>query len=124
MADRILCLTWGQVARGREAHSLEVFNETLGYYATLKEEGRIERFDVVLLNPHPGLDGMLLMHGTHQQLDAVSQDPRFQQLIAEASLVVDDLRIAEGYANDGVAEPLGRFQEAIAHLPQTQPAHA
>jgi hypothetical protein len=119
MADRILCLTWGQVARGRETHSLEVFNDALGYYAGLQESGRIERFDVILLNPNGGLAGMMLLHGTHTQLDAVSEDDRFQQLTTEAALVVDDLTVVEGYSTAGVPTPIGRFQEAIAHLPHS-----
>ncbi len=120
MADRTLCLTWGQVARGREAHSLEVFNDAVGYYAALREDGRIERFDVILLMPNGAFDGMMLLHGSHEQLDAVKQDERFQQITLAAQLVVDDLRIVDGYANAGVAEPMGRFQDAVRHLPQQQ----
>ncbi|MDO8213759.1 hypothetical protein [Conexibacter sp. CPCC 206217] len=121
MADRILCLTWRQVARGREAYSLEVFNDAVGYYAGLQETGRIERFDAVL-TPAAEIDGMMLLHGTHAQLDAVVQDDRFQQILAEAALVVDDLRVVEGYGTSGIPEAIGRFQEAIAHLPQTAAA--
>lgn len=124
MADRTLCLTWGQVARGREAHSLEVFNDAVGYYAALREDGRIERFDVVLLTPNGSLDGMMVLYGTHEQLDAVKEDDRFQQITLAAQLVVEDLRVLDGYANAGVAEPMGRFQDAIQHLPQPQHAAA
>jgi hypothetical protein len=118
MADRTLCLTWGQVARGREAHSLEVFNDALGYYAALQEDGRIERFDVVLLSPGGGIDGMMILHGSHEQLDAVKEDERFQRITIDAQLVVDRLSVLDGYVNEGVARPMALFQEAASQLPQ------
>lgn len=118
MADRILCLTWGEVARGREARSLEVFNDALGYYSALKEQGRIDHFDVVLLSPNGALDGLMLLHGTHAQIDAIREDERFQRLTLDAGLVVDELRVIEGYVNEGVGEPMSRFQEAVGQLPQ------
>jgi hypothetical protein len=123
MADRTLCLTWGQVARGREAHSLEVFNDAVGYYAALQEAGRIERFDVVLLTPNPSdLGGAMMLYGSHEQLDAVREDERFQRITIDAALVVDGLSILDGYANEGIAQPMARFQDAVAHIPQH--AHA
>ncbi|MBB4661226.1 hypothetical protein [Conexibacter arvalis] len=118
MADRTLCLTWGQVARGREARSLEVFNDAVGYYATLQDEGRIERFDVVLLGPGGGIDGMMLLHGSHDQLDAVKEDERFQRITIDAQLVVDELRVLDGWVNEGVARPMALFLEAASHVPQ------
>jgi len=118
MADRTLCLTWGQVARGREAHSLEVFNDAVGYYAALQADGRIERFDVVLLSPGGGIDGIMLLHGSRDQLDAVREDERFQRIMIDAQLVVDELRLLDGYVNEGVARPMALFQEAAASVPQ------
>ena len=118
MADRTLCLTWGQVARGREAHSLEVFNDAVGYYAALQQDGRIERFDVLLLTPGGGLDGAMILYGSHAQLDAIKEDERFQRLTLAAQLVVDELHVLDGYANEGVGRPMALFQEAVAQVPQ------
>lgn len=118
MADRTLCLTWGQVARGREARSLEVFNDALGYYSGLQEDGRIERFEVVLLTPGGGIDGMILLHGTHAQLDAVKEDERFQRITIAAQLVVDRMSVLDGWVDEGVARPMSLFQEEASQLPQ------
>ena len=52
MADRVLFISWRMVVRGREERALEVFNEALGLYGRMQQEGRIERFDVVLLEPN------------------------------------------------------------------------
>jgi hypothetical protein len=57
MADRMLFTSWGTVVRGREERALEVFNDILGFYGRLQQEGKIESIDVALLEPAPGVRG-------------------------------------------------------------------
>jgi len=45
MAGEALFVGWGQVVRGREQLALEVFQESVAYYAELQKDGKIERFD-------------------------------------------------------------------------------
>jgi hypothetical protein len=118
MADRVLLLSWGEVVRGREQHGLEVFNEAVAYYGSLEQEGRVEHFDLVLMHPNGFVDGFVLLHGTHAQIDAVREDERFQRLSADAGLVVDNLRQLEGWTGEGIAEAMGLYQQAIAAVPQ------
>jgi hypothetical protein len=69
MAEAGLFIGWGQVVRGREGRALEVFNDTIAYYGQLQGDGRIERFDVSLLEPHGGdLAGFALLRGTEDQI--------------------------------------------------------
>jgi hypothetical protein len=101
---------------------MEVFNDAIGYCAILQEEGRIERFDVVLFQPNGALNGLMLFYGTHEQLVAVREDDRFQRFMMDAQLVVDGLSVTEGWANEGVAQPMGRFLDAVATTQQSQHA--
>jgi hypothetical protein len=118
MADRLLFLSWGAPVRGREERSLEVFNEALGFYGQLQQQGRIESFDVVLLTPNGGFDGCMLIRGTAAQLAAVREDAVFRRILVDAGTIVEDLRLVDGFGNEGVAEMMGIYQEAIAGLPQ------
>ena len=117
MAERVLALTWGQNIAGREAHGLEVFNEALEFYGGLQREGRIERFDVCILDPNGFMDGFMLLHGTHQQLDDVREDARFIRLTIDASLVVQDVRLIEGRIGEGIGETMPLYREAVEHIP-------
>jgi hypothetical protein len=119
MADRFLFLGWDTAVRGREERGLEVFNESIGLYGRLQQEGRIEKFDVVLLDPNPGLAGYVELHGTADQLAALRQDEEFRRLLADAALIVDDIRLVEGFTGDGIARELGRYQESVSRVPQT-----
>jgi len=118
MADRVLFIGWGQPVAGREEHGLEVFNEAMGLYGRMQQEGRIARFEPVLLDPNGELDGYIEVRGTAQQLAALREDPDFRRNMTDAALVVRELRIFAGVCEKGVEEEMGTYQEAIAKVPQ------
>jgi hypothetical protein len=119
MADRVLCIAWGQTRPGREERGLEVFNEALGLYGRMQQEGRIEKFDVVLLSPNVELGGYIELHGSAEQLAAVKEDEEFRRNAVDATLVVDTFRHIDGVVNEGVAREIELYQEAIGKVPQS-----
>jgi hypothetical protein len=118
MADHVLFVSWGNPVRGAEERALDAFNETLGLYGRMQQEGRIEGFDVLLFEPNGSLNGCIEVHGSVEQIAAVRADEEFHRSMITASLIVDDLRVIEGWANEGVARQMGLYQEALANVPQ------
>ena len=118
MADRMLLITWSEPVRGREERSLEVFNETVGMYGRMQQEGRIESFDVSLLVPSSGLGGYIAIRGSLEQIAAVREDEEYMRNIVDATLCVDDIRVCDGYTGAGVARQMEIYQEAMAKVPQ------
>jgi hypothetical protein len=116
MADRVLFRTWSAVVRGREERALEVFQENLAFAAELERQGRIERFETVLLGPNGSIGGFFLAYGSHAQLDALREDDRYRRLTVESQLIVDDLTEYEGFTGQGLQTPLGHYGEAVAAL--------
>ena len=119
MADRLLFIGWGTTVRGREERGLEVFNEAIGLCGRMQQEGRIEKFDVVLLGANTDLGGYIEIHGSAAQIAAVREDEEFTRNTVDASLVVDGLRHIEGWANEGVARQMAIYQESVARVPQS-----
>jgi hypothetical protein len=119
MADRVVFISWGQVVRGREERAMENFNETIGLYGQMQQDGRIESFDVVLLNPSAGMDGYLALHGSADQLAALKEAEDFQRQLASATLIVDDIKMVDGYTGPGIAKQMEIYQEAISKVPQS-----
>jgi hypothetical protein len=118
MADRMLFIGWGATVRGREERALEVFDAAVGFYGRCQQEGRIESFDVILLEPHGGgLAGYMELHGSADQLNALRQEEQFRRLMIDASLIVEELGIVDGFANEGIARELTLYREAIAQVP-------
>jgi hypothetical protein len=109
MADAGLFIGWGEVVRGREAEAIQVFNETLGYYGRLQEEGTIEGFEPVFLEPHGGdLNGFILIQGDAEKLAALRVSDEFTQYSIRAGLVV------EGFGVVG-ADLAGRLQRQMEY---------
>jgi hypothetical protein len=119
MADRVLFISWNAPVRGREERGLEVFNESMGFYGRMQQEGRIEKFDVVLLGATGDISGYIELHGSAEQLAAVREDEEFQRTTIDASLIVDGLRVVEGVTNAEIARQMTLYQESVARVPQT-----
>ena len=115
MADAGLFIGWGQVARGREERALDVFNETIELYGQMQSEGRIESFEVALLEPHGGeLGGFALLRGSEEQIDAVRRSEDFERVMTRASLMVDDLGVVTALIGESLGRSVGIYQEEIA----------
>jgi hypothetical protein len=119
MADRVLVISWGEPVRGREERAMEVFNEAVGLCGRMQQDGRLESFDVVLLNPNSETAGYMELHGSAEQIAALDSDEEFMRNTVDASLIVENLRHTVGYTNEAVARQMAMFQDAIAKVPQT-----
>ena len=119
MANRVLVISWGTPVRGREERGLEVFDEAVGLFGKMQQDGRIERFDVVLLSPNGELNGYIELHGSAEQIAALGRDEEFERNTAEANLVVDGLRHVEGVTDEEIARQMTIYREAVARVPQT-----
>jgi hypothetical protein len=115
MADAGLFIGWGQVVRGREDRALDVFNETIELYGQMQADGRIESFEVCLLQPHGGeLGGFELIRGSEDQIDALRRSEDFERINTKASLIVDDLGIVDMLIGEGLGRAMAIYQEEIA----------
>src|SRR3954453_23792865 len=119
MADRVLFIGWGQSVPGREERGLEVFNEALGLYGRMQQQGKIEGFNTVLLNPNGQLDGYIEVRGSAQQLAAVREDEEFRRNMTDAALIVSELRLFDGVCNEGLEREIATYQQALAKVPPT-----
>jgi hypothetical protein len=119
MADSVLFISWGESIPGREERGLDVFNEAIGLYGRMQQDGRIESFDVVLLAPNGDIGGYFELHGSAEQLAAVRQDDDYRRVLADAQLIVKQMRVVEGSTGEGIARDVALYQEAIGKVPQT-----
>jgi hypothetical protein len=121
VAGEALFLGWGEVVRGREQLALQVFQESIAYYTKLQEDGKIDSFEPVLLEPHGGdLAGFIIMHGDQSSLDSIRSSPEFQKLTYRASAVVDGIGVVGAYTGDALGAVMGIFGEVSQGLPQAK----
>ncbi len=117
MADAGLFIGWGEVVRGREAKSLDVFQEATAYYAGLQQSGAVESVEAVFLEPHGGdLQGFFLLKGEREKLASLRVDPEFVRMSARAAMVVDGIGVVGASLGEGLQETVSTFQEIISEL--------
>jgi hypothetical protein len=117
MAMGALFVGWGLTVRGREQKALEVFQEVLQYYGRLQQQGEIDSFEPVLLEPHGGdLAGFVLVKGNAEKLARLRGSDEFISLNTRGQLVVENLGVTGAFVGDGLQGLMADFSKQIAAL--------
>ncbi len=112
-----LFIGWGQAVHGREQQALQVFNEALQYFGGLQQQGEIEAFEPVALEPHGGdLAGYLLLRGDPGKLSRVRTSEEFRRIIKRGALVVEDMGVVTAFVGDDLNRQFGIFQQQAGEL--------
>lgn len=117
MADAGIFIGFGDPVRGRESQAVELFNETIRYYSRLQEEGEIESFEPVFLEPHGGdLGGFILLRGDPVKLATLRVSDEFTQLTIRASLCVENVGVVGADLAEGLQRQMAYYTEQIGAI--------
>jgi hypothetical protein len=117
MADSALFVGYGNPVRGRERQAITVFNEAFEYYARLQQDGEIESFEPVLLEPHGGeLGGFFLLRGDRAKLARVRASAEFERLTVRGQLIVDNLGVVEAALGERLMSQIAMVTEQVDDL--------
>jgi hypothetical protein len=117
MADAALFVGWSFPRAGREQVSTQVFGEAIAYYNQLRDQGEIEGFDAVFLEPHGGdLGGFFLVRGDQEALARVRISDEFVRLNLRAQLVVENFGVVGATTGDAIQSQMALFQEQVGDL--------
>ncbi len=117
MAEFGLFIGWGATRAGKEAASLKVFEEAVGYWNGLKAAGEIESVELVLLGLHGGdRAGFALLRGDPEKLGRLSMAPEFQRLTMRAGICLEGVGIVSAYLDAGVMHMMSDWKAAMSDL--------
>src|ERR671925_2418572 len=117
MTDRALFVGFGVAVRGREERAVEVFGEFVEMFRRMESDGRIERMDITLLDPHGGdLGGFFLIHGTSAQCAALLDDEEFRRASIDAGLIVENFGVVPAVSGEAVGPLMAMYTEALAKV--------
>ena len=118
MADAGFWVAWGIPTRGRERQALDLLKTSLtDYLEGLVRDGRIERFDAVILKPQSTeLGGFFLVQASKAQVAALREAPDFEQWVMQVQLVADKVGIVDAWVGDGLAEAISLYEDALRTL--------
>ena len=115
MADAAIVIRWNRVVPGREQQGLSIFGQSLEYYGSLQSEGAIESFEPVIFNPSGGdLNGIILIRGSLDQLDALKREDRFIDLNMRAAHVCEGLGVIDAYLEGALQKRMANWTQIIS----------
>jgi hypothetical protein len=114
MPDRALFIGFGAPVRGREERAVEVFNEFVEMLGAMAGDGRIESWDVSLLDPHGGdLGGFFMVHGSTEQCAVLPNDEDFRRAMIDATLIVENFGVVPAMTGAAVSEEMALYTEGV-----------
>lgn len=117
MADSGLFIGFGAPTRGRERQAVKVFTESFEYYSRLQQEGEIESFEPVILEPHGGeLNGFFLLRGDQDKLARIRGSEEFERLTARGELIVEHLGIVGAFLGERLMSQMSVFSQQVEEL--------
>jgi hypothetical protein len=117
MADFGLFVGFGYPVRGRERQAVKVFNEAMEYYARLQQQGEIESFEPVFLEPHGGdLNGFTLIRGDRDKLASIRTSDEFARLSIRADLIVEGFGVIGAQLGEQIETLMGVYNEQVEGL--------
>lgn len=102
--------TWTTPVAGREAKSIEVFMEFLGFWGKLAAEGRCSEPRVYFTIDGSG--GMAIVEGRSDVLQEVLESEEFEKLVSKGLFIVNDLKIQMAWTGDEVQRSTQIYAEA------------
>ncbi len=117
MADSGVFIGFGFPARGREEGAVKVFQELIQFLGGQVQEGNIESFEPVLLQPHGGeLGGFVLARGDMPKLGAMVGSPDFQRLMTRAQAIVEHFGVVTCLLDQELQRQMGTFLQDTSDL--------
>ncbi len=117
MATGALVIGWGPAVRGREQQALQVWSEVIQYYTQLQQQGTIESFEPVALEPHGGdLAGFLLIRGDREKLNALRTSEEFLRLTNRVGLVVDNFGVITAFIGEELRRLYADYRTQASEL--------
>ena len=117
MAKAALFIGFGQPIPGREQKALQLFQETAQFYARLQQQGDIESFEPILLEPHGGdLNGFILLRGDGERLARLRISEEFNSFTQRAQLLLGQIGIVGAIYGEELQQAMGEYGRHLAAL--------
>ena len=93
---------------------MELFQEVIALCAGLQQEGRIESFEPVLLNPHGGsVNGFIVLRGERAKLQQVTTLDKWAGITLRASFCLESFCVTEGSIGADLQQRMAAWSKLI-----------
>ncbi|MCB9761280.1 MAG: hypothetical protein H6739_15670 [Alphaproteobacteria bacterium] len=115
MNDSGIFMGWTRTAPGEGAKAMQLYKHLDTYLRTLHAEGRIDRYDMVILGPNGGgVGGFVLIKGNREKLDTLRSSPEFREITVRGNTSLLGFSVVRAHFGDEVRQILGAYQRIAA----------
>jgi hypothetical protein len=120
VSDRLLFVGWGRDVRGREVQASQVFQEALQFFGGQQQQGNIDGFEVIALEPHGGdLAGFILIRGDSDKIAAMRYGEEFEGITRSATLIVENFGVVAGVTGELLQHQFADFTDRARQMGQS-----
>jgi len=117
MGDFGLFVGFGWPVRGREQKAAQVFNEAIGLWTRWQQNGTIDSWDAVFLEPHGGdLGGFFLLRGERDKIATARSSDELAEVATRAQLIVDRFGIVGAESGERIGAQMEMFLKSSGEL--------
>jgi hypothetical protein len=109
--EAALVISWEEPRQGRELKSIEVFMESLGFYAQKAAQGLIQEPEVFIAEDES--NGFIVVKGQSDALRDLSESDEAQELLLKAHMIVGGLKSHWYFTGDEVQASTARFAKVV-----------
>jgi hypothetical protein len=114
MTTNALFFGWNRPIPGREQLSAAHFQEFVQYLSGLRQDGAIDSFDVVFLEPHGGdLNGYFLLRAAPSKLDALTATREWNTHMVRAGMHLERSGTVRAVTGEAVSERMALWTSQI-----------
>jgi len=116
--DAGLLIRWGQILPGREDQALTLFDESVNYFLSLIESGRITAFEPFLftISDFEEEQGFFIVKGPVAEIFSLMDSDEYKTFVTKANLLLQHLQINMLNVGDGVTAQLERYTKVRTEL--------
>jgi hypothetical protein len=114
MSANVVFFAWNRSIPGREHLAAAHFQEFVQYLGGLKQNGTIQSFDTVFLDPHGGdLNGFILIRGEPAKLDLLKSGIEWVTHMTRAALHTEGIGAVRGVTGETIMQRLELWTRSI-----------
>jgi hypothetical protein len=118
MKKAALFVGWGALIPGREEAGGNVLAGALQFLQQLQEQGRVDSFEAVALDPHGGdLAGFVLVKGDKDAMSELRMSDEFLRILVRVQRVHQRVGVVNAYTGAEMQSLFAMWDEPIEGLP-------
>lgn len=108
-------ITWNRPVAGREAQSVELFNQFTNYLTRQQRDKQIDDFEPLIFEAYPGnITGMVIVRGGADKLFNLRGTDEWHDFVAQGVYMLRDFGVLDASLGEALQDRLRRYSRVAS----------